>query len=279
MVRRSGGRPPDSGRAQKSKLRRRSTLRSTSKRFARKRISRTAKYRSTARKDKCSKRSPKHHRDARRYRSTTPTRPESFQLFEAFINSKHPELTSILDPIRAEVEPHTRLFKLLRIAVHYQDTPDDLKIAIANEVARVNNDDAYKILDVLANYGTRDRNSVEVRKAVLQAHNTFPEFSSIGFSDQFTLDDFEQEEDKVNVAYLKTFKPSQNIPEDLRVNLNVHQDIALVYLKAVSRRVSNGDGNMLPWLDVFNSISEPSVDVAREMKSLDDATEWRIFDM
>lgn len=185
-------------------------------------------------------------------------------------------MTSILDPIRAEMEPHTRLFMLLDAATKYQDAPDDLKIAIANEVARVNN--GTKILDVLANYGTRDSNSVEVRKAVLQAYNRFPEFSSIGFADEFTLDDFEEEEDKVNVAYLKTFHPSPKIPEDLRVvDLNDNQDVALVYLKAVSRRVSNGYVDMLPWLDVFNSIEAPSDDVASEMKRLENETGWGMF--
>ena len=50
-----------------------------------------------------------------------------------------------------------------------------------------------------------------------------------------------------------------------------------MYLKAVSRRVSNGYVDMLPWLDVFNSIGAPSDDVASEMERLENETGWGMF--
>ena len=40
----------------------------------------------------------------------TVTEPESLRLFTLFIRTKHPDKIGILDPILAEVQPHTQLW-------------------------------------------------------------------------------------------------------------------------------------------------------------------------
>ena len=249
------------------KMSKRHTLFSKSRRGSATRTSRCIprRYRRSPRKR--SKACTRHASRQRvlKYRSApTPTNPESFELFKLFIRRSHPDKVSIIDPIRDEMDPHTRLLSLLRATHKFNDVPDPLKIAIANEMSELNSDHASEFFDAMTPYIPLEENSVEVRRAVLNAFMKYPTFS-FAWASMFNLIDFNEHKDKVDIAYLKTF--SSEKPDDLTDDFN--EDVALLYFEALLQRITNGYPASMDWLDVFDGIEDPSDEIRNKMRELD----------
>lgn len=116
----------------------------------------------------------------------------------------------------------------------------------------------------MAHYIPPETNSVEVRRAVLNAFMNYPTFT-FAWAREFNLIDFNEHKDKVDIAYLKTFGSEK--PDDLTDDFN--EDVALLYLEALLQRISNGYSASMDWLDVFHGIQDPSEAIVDKMRKLD----------
>ena len=161
------------------------------------------------------------------------------------------------------MDPPTRLLSLLNATHQFDDVPDTLKIAIVNEMSELDSDHASEFFDAMAHYIPPETNSVEVRRAVLNAFMKYPTVT-FAWASGFNLIDFNEHKDKVDIAYLKTF--GSKMPDDLTDGFN--EDVALLYFEALLQRITNSYSASMDWLDVFHGIEDPSDKIREKMRAL-----------
>jgi hypothetical protein len=152
-----------------------------------------------------------------------------------------------------------------------ENVPDSLKIDILKELSIVEVQYKWQMFDLISNYMDEDR----MRSQALSTLSTLPTYAAYW---PLELDDFTKEEDKVKVAYIKTFQ--SGIPSDMTrlrdLSHTAQQDVALVYLKALNRRIDEKKTERLPWLDYLDGVDE-NEEMRQEKNSIERKVNWGVF--
>ena len=175
----------------------------------------------------------------RTYRAViVPTEPMAVATFIRWLSENYP---AAVPPMTDIMAPHTVLTRILYKLRDEQNETSEMKIKLAQALAQLSASDQKRYFDLMTPYMT-DQN-IAVRSEMLKTLVTNPAFSA-PWAQYFSLAGFTCDEDKMNVAYLKTF--AKEIPNDLS------PETAEVFLKAIIKRLDEGKTVMPSWMDVFN---------------------------